>query len=319
MSTNTTMTDLAVQPPPAKPDHKPEKPHPSPGKKNQNNKRPRFNQNRSDNKASYQQAQIPASLSMTPRLTHLRIYTSSNQIPLIATCVFNSLCARIKMLNQVVTLPMFKYVVSITWYARLVEVSRFYGTCFPPMSSDLVQVGRAIQLPSIVCKYIETLGQVTMANGASTVPYCASYRELIPIGSEWYYDPLEAIQEGMRPDPHTEWSLDEDWVRDYVQATSRILRNGVEMRTLTREFSGSLELLVGYQHEDLKLRPQSCERLSTAVGELGAAYGLRDYGTQADWPFGDNYAIPPLFEGASINPELTISDLISGTYIPRSV
>lgn len=223
------------------------------------------------------------------------------------------------MLDQVVSLPMFKYVIAISWYARLVEVSRYYGTDFPPDSSRLVTAGKAIQLPSVVCKYVEVLGAVSMANGASAIPYCASYRTLVPIGSEWFYDPLEAIQEGGRPDPQTEWSLDEHWIRDYIQATSRLLRNGVEVRNVAKESLGSSELLVGYRHEDDQFQPLACERLSTAVGELGAAYGLRNYDHQAEWPFGDNNAIPPLFIGSSVNPEWIISDLIAGTYIPRSV
>lgn len=266
---------------------------------------------RMDREPAYTKAVIPISLSMSPVKSYFAIYTSSNGVPRIAEVVYSCLQSRVKTLAHDITLPLFKYVISIAWFGRLIQVNKQLGMNMHIEATRLIEVAYAIPLPHLVCRYIETLGEYTMLSGAQLLPYCANYREMVPLGSEMYYDPLEALQEAGRPDPATDWSLDQEWIQIYIQAVGRFDQISVDFRTLTREYTGSAELLVGSTLTPYGLVPFTPERQTQAVGALGACYELRDYDRREDWPEGDNYMLSRVYSCQAVVPSLYIAQLFN--------
>lgn len=251
---------------------------------------------------------------MVPRLPYYRVYTSSNGLPTVADAIYDAVSARAQQ-SFIHNMPraLFRYIASLSWFRRLIYVNKAEGY---PISDDTTALETAMQdvrLPGVLCRYIESLGPIKLANGASVIPYCANYRELIPIGSQWFYDPLEALEELGVPDPHTPFSFVSGLVAQYTEASSQFYRCGIELRTVKADVAGFQELIIGFSPVQDLVTPLSPELQIKAVGDLGAAYQWRDHSEQLAWPFGDNQILSPLFVSESVSPTLVIANLTVGS------
>jgi len=251
----------------------------------------------------------PISMSISPRLVFYRVYTSSNGLCTVVDEVYRAVASRAQHhFTTRMPLDLMRYVVALSWYTRLIDVNSASGY---PIQEDTLAMRtalRGIMFPGVICRYIESLGAIILANGASVLPYCANYRELIPIGSDWYFDPLEALEGLHVPDPHTSFSYVSDLVTKYTEASAQFYRCGIELRTVRLDVDGFTELIVGcVPQEHDRVKPVAPERINSSVAELGAAYQWRDYSLHKEWPFGDNEIFSDLFVGDVISPKLVIA------------
>lgn len=248
---------------------------------------------------------------MTTRLESYRIYTSNNGLSLVVEEVYKAVCSRAQhMFTRLMSLPLFVYVVNLAWLARLVEVNIQACRNIPHDTFTLCNTMRGVCLPDTICRYIETLGIIDLACGIRVIPYVDSYRQLIPMASPWYLDPLEQLEELHIPDPQCEWSIIPSVVARYTEASAQFFRCGVELRTISREVTGLPELVIGYSSAESLVIPISPERHTISCAQLGAAYRLRDYGQRDEWPFGENEVLPNLFNSEAISPELVLAQTV---------
>lgn len=257
----------------------------------------------------FKHTDLPPSLSLTPRMKYIPIYTGNAQLPDIADSAYRAMKARVRSLVDVVTCEQFRYVVALAWLGRLIDININLSVAYPEGSSQLKKAVKGLLFPPAICKYIETIGYYVMKSGTRVIPFAADYRDLISLGSEWYYDPLEAIVEARRPDPDNDWSIDFDWISDYtLNVTPKMMRSGIELRTILPGDEGRAELIIGYDEQQGNLiQPISPEQQTLEIAHIGAAYRFRDYTLQNQWPNGENEILAPAFKGADISPSQIIS------------
>lgn len=261
---------------------------------------------------AFEKREMAPSLSMYPCKQIYQVFTGTQYLPDIADRVYTAIHARIKTMPDVIDIHLFRYVISLAFYARLVAVNIHYGLSFPRGSSELKKATTGLQFPIVICQYIETLGLVMMQNGTKILPFVDDYRRLIPIGSEMFYDPLEAIQDARRPDVHNEWSIDLKWLAHYnTVAIPKLLRSGIDMRTILQEScEGKAELLISFKESEDQVEPLSPERQTLSVAHRGAAFRFRNMDSQTDWIFGDNWIISPQFTCEAISPDNILANII---------
>lgn len=268
----------------------------------------------------YQKVALPKSLYISPRQQYHPIYTSSNGIPLLTEYVWKALQARVKSVNEVISKELLAYVVSIVWYARLVWVNQQAGTrTLLRGSNELRKVTSGIRLPSILCRYVESLGVYQMSNGATVIPFVDEYDALCELGTEFQFDPRESFEVMHRPVPDNPWRIDPALISHYcVTAVSKLSRTGVILEEVSVEKIGRQELIIGFSSDiigtqDGTIRPMAPERHSEATAEIGAAFSFRDYSVVNDWPYGDNQLLHPLFEGERMSRETIIASNITSS------
>lgn len=174
------------------------------------------------------------------------------------------------------------YVLSLAFANRVVQCAQTFGYAFPDDASRLKQVATGIQLPEVLCLYIEALGRYRLASGIYVAPYVQDYRQWFT--SPLMLDPKELLIEAGRAPGRGNWSIDKDWILHWNDSTTRASRSGMNFRTVNNlAFEGKPEMTVSciqVGDETIAVAPQV---ITSAEAQKGACYQFRHYGDRADW------------------------------------
>lgn len=259
---------------------------------------------------SYAKTEPPISLSIVPRKKVFPVFTSNLGCQELARLCYRAIQGRDYRLATAVTELQLSYVLIIAFCNRIVQTAIQHGYNFPLEASRLKQVATGIQLPSVLAQYIESIGAVVMASGATVVPFAADYRDLFPNGNKLMVDPATILREAQRPVPNGDWALDVDWIIEFNDATTRASRTGIRFRAVDNSgFTGRVEMLTSYIMEQGMLLPKAPQVMSEAEAQLGASYRFRNYCDFDGW-FGENKALLfDAFTAIPFDPQIVFSDL----------
>lgn len=238
------------------------------------------------------------------------VFTSNQGCRSLAHLCFRAIQGRDFRLANAITELQLAYVLTLAFCNRIVQTSILHGYAFPLEASRLKQVATGIQLPSVLAQYIESIGEITLANSAVVVPYSASYRELFPPDSVLMLDPAVILAEANRVVPPGEWAIDVNWIVDYNDATTRASRTGMRFRSVdNNDFKGRAEMVVSYEMQDHMLLPKAPQVMSQAEAQLGATYRFREYTERNQW-FGENKDLLfDAFTAIPFDPQIVFSDI----------
>lgn len=214
-------------------------------------------------------------------------------------------------LNQNISELMLSYVTTLALCNRMVQCGIAFGYAFPTSASRLKQVASGIQLPTVLCQYVESVGRVTLSSGLSVVPHVADYNILFPEGSDLQLDPFLLLgDDALHPRP-ADWPINVDVVANYNDATTRASRSGMKFRAVNNtDLTGKVEMVVSFTRiGQSMLLPKAPQVMTEAEAQLGACYRFRDYSQLQDWP-GENKEL--LFDGFTaipFEPRVVFSDV----------
>lgn len=112
-------------------------------------------------------------------------------------------------------------------YRSLLVASHSTTTIIRNMSYIKETVEKLL-LPDFLCQYVETLGYYKMATGITVIPFIRSY-DIMKLHPN-FVDPLTILVQMDKPNPGTDWSIDDEVVLQYKKAISRVLKNAVRLR-----------------------------------------------------------------------------------------
>lgn len=174
---------------------------------------------------------------------------------------------------------------TIAFCNRVVQCSLAHGYAFPLGASRLKQVANGIQLPSILAQYIESIGSVELASGATIVPHSGDYEAMFPVDFDLMLSPAAILEQAQRPVPPGDWAIDTQWIIEYNDATTRASRSGMRFRLIdSTDLRGRIEMSVSYTLQaEAMLLPKAPQVMTEAEAQLGSCYSFRDYTNRDEW------------------------------------
>lgn len=275
-----------------------------------NAKKPRFNKTKDNRRggAAYTKIQPTTSLQIVPRRKVFPIFTSNTGCETLSRQVFQTIRAKDFRLAQNLDHHQLAYVTTIAYLNRVVQCSLKHGYAFPESASRLKQVATGIQLPTVLAKYIESIGSFETLSGCTVVPHCVPYNQLQD--SRLMIDPAEILEAANREVPPGDWALDVEWIVSYNDATTRAGRSGMNFRAVDNTtLVGTSEMLVSYTVLNDMLLPKAPQVMSEAEAQLGAAYRFRDYHDRINWPGENQELLFDAFTAIPFDPRVLISDV----------
>lgn len=210
-----------------------------------------------------------------------------------------------------IRLPTLQYNLSIALLNRMVQCGVTMGYSFPPDASKLKQLATGIQLPSVLANYVESIGYVQLASGATVVPFVDNFATLFGDGQP-NVNPGEFLEELDVP-----WEGDEEWplhintIVDYNDATTRASRTGMNFRVVDNSnLAGKVEMLVSYRilGADM-LIPVAPQQMSEAEAQLGTCYRFRNYAEIDLWLGANRELLFDTFTAIPCTPRVIFSDI----------
>lgn len=261
------------------------------------------------------------SLQIVPRRQNFPIFISNLGCRELVHDCYATMTAKDYRLGHNISELDLSYVTSIALCNRMVQCGITYGYAFPSEASRLKQVASGIQLPSVLCNYIESVGRFVLSSGLSVVPWVDDYRHLFLENNEVQLDPFLLIEEEFRPDQRPEhWPLQIAKITGYNDATTRASRSGMKFRSVDNsDLTGSVEMVVSYARIDTMLLPKAPQIMTEAEAQLGACYRFRDYNQLEQWP-GENKEL--LFDGFTaipFEPKVVFSDVCVAAFKGASI
>lgn len=101
-----------------------------------------------------------------------QIICTNAQLPDLCDAVYASIQGRDSKTAEHISALQLQYVTCLCYYYRLTSIAELYG--YPPnlqSTSELRMTTKGIQLPGILCKYIEALGPVRMNAETRVTPW----------------------------------------------------------------------------------------------------------------------------------------------------
>lgn len=274
------------------------------------NKRARFKGNNKGRRggAAYDRTPKTQSLMIVPRKRYFPVHVSNRGCESLCRDVYRVIQGKDFRLAQNITQHQLAYVTCIAFCNRLVQTAVTHGYAIPLDASRLKQVATGIQLPTVLAKYIESVGIMELSSGASVAPFAAHYEQLVQLPT--MLDPADILRFAGRQVPPGAWALDIDWIVDYNDATTRASRSGMNFRTVNNStYVGTSEMLVSYlQLPDEMLLPKAPQQMTEAEAQLGAAYRYRDWNLRNQW--GENVELlHDTFTAIPFDSRILVSDL----------
>jgi hypothetical protein len=304
---------------------------------------------------AYEKKDIPSSLSIPARRRYFPTYVSNLGIRSIVAKVYSAIRLKDHRLAANITEAQMRYVVSVAWYNRLVQVAEQLGYCLGVESASVLRkAAKGIQLPEVVCQYIESLGEVSTNSSVNFVPLC--YRtfdgfcpavdepieadesegddsgpsrkrlrqdEYVPLPlRQWYHDHRQDLIDAGRPVPGNHWAIDYDWIQNWNDASSRGTFRGISFRRVDlASMTGKEVLLVSHSpgSDQDSLRSFAPQPVLNATAELGCVYRNRNYDDYMNWPGENRQLVFNAFAGPESVPTTTLNDLIVASFTQRGM
>ena len=209
-----------------------------------------------------------------------------------------------------------QYCTVIAIWARLASVAVDVGyiTANIQEISQLLKAVVGLQLPSVLAKYVKTLGIYRLAAGVEVGPWFAS-RDEMSNRNFHQLNPDDLLRQADRPVPDNYWSIDRNWIAEWNQATSRPSRLGMHFRPITWSVTQGLpEMVVTPLQQDEFLRPTAPQQFTDVEGQLGAVYRWRSFADLRHWPEQTALVCTRLLYGTEVYPTEFWSDIVVASF-----
>jgi hypothetical protein len=245
--------------------------------------------------------------SVRPLDTVFEIITSFLGIRHVAQSFYEILHARDSKMTNLFSELEFAYVIQLSVYYRCARIANECKTAFLPRLSDLKTLIDGLLLPDCIATFVETFGIVKLTNGASVCPYFRNHATMTQtVGFVDLADTLRSINRerqnydlpplDINPD---NWNINEEIVLKYARASSRALKNAIELRPVDyNNTEGRPEFLTVYEVDGRHIKCRSFDKIDSTQCQLGACYRLRtaemmqEGGTQFPVLFGTDNVRP---------------------------
>lgn len=226
-------------------------------------------------KAEFNQQKDVTIVSTFLLLPVYELFTETLGINRVCRNFYNIMHARDHKLTSQVSIEAFTYTVLLSVLNRMVRIANTSKTAIILHTSDLNTITKDILLPDAIATFVETFGIVTLSNGTKVVPFFRDYprMQLLP----GFLDPLMLLHDMELEPEFTNWGLHTRPVLDWQVASTRALKNMMELRTVRYdEIEGRPEFLACYHYDvNGRLSPTSIDKMDIHQCQLGAAYGIR--------------------------------------------
>lgn len=217
------------------------------------------------------------------------------------------------------TLPLLEYVTCLAYLNRIIQCGIKYGYSISDQTigvADLSHALEGLQLPAVLCRYIESIGLVKMASGASVVPWFTSLRHEFFDGQLGQIDPLVFIREANRPPPPNYWSVDYEWITQWNQATTRPARLGMQFRKLKwSELEGAVEMTVTPIPYNGRVMPTAPQVMPDVDASVGAVFDYRRFNTARLWPAQTAVICQQITNGTELVPVTFWGAMVTASFI----
>lgn len=308
--------------PPAKPPQGPaQAKRTGPPTRRRNAKRARGNTGAAQPSApGYDKQSIPGARMMYQRRRIYQILCANTGVNELCDVLFHSIQFRDFRMAANVSVEQLKYCVVIASWARSasVAVDAGYISADVPDISRLLKAVVGLQLPSVLAKYIETMGLIRLASGVEIGPWFA-LRATMANRHFNQVNPDTLLLAAGRLVPANYWSIDREWIADWNQATTRPARLGMRFRPIAWSItSGMPEMVITplvSADEEEYLRPSAPQQFSDVEGQLGAVYRWRSFTGLRHWPEQTSLVCTKLFYGTELYPREFWSDVVVASFV----
>lgn len=319
MSINTTESDpvntQATLDPPTTSASAPKLPLSSPPSSNKRKRpfkrdavKPQANQTGKRVKASFAKSEVAKHVAYTTVIyTAYDLETSFRGLLDLCSIFYTILTNRDQKIANLITAQHFQYVTLLAIIYRCQLIASNSTTTLVRGLSYLKESVEKILLPELLCQYVETVGYCKMSTGITVIPYIRNYTTMKR--SLDFIDPVAILAQMDKPDPGTDWGVDDETILEYKRAISRVVKNAIQLRMVNNleleakpEFLGCYELL-----PDLRVLPFAFEQMNASQCTYGAVMKFRDVGTQRDW---EGITPPVVQETKAVDCNTFITDLI---------
>jgi len=237
----------------------------------------RFNK-KDANATSYQAQTVPRSLVVQPIKRYFQLHTGSKHLVSMARTVYNVIVTRDRKL-AVVSPEAFIHATLIGFHYRLIQTGISCGYSFPTYSiSSLADVARALLLPDIICKAIESIGAVTLPNGMTVVPRIPTDTEMGSSTEFVHPKTLELTAAATAPDDQLFYkgALRQDICVDFISKTTIGVKANVLFRKIAYDnIEGRPEFAIAREDTEARTIARAMYPIEDALAHLGAVYGFR--------------------------------------------
>lgn len=245
------------------------------------------------------------------------MYVGNSGVTLLASTCADILATRDHRLETTMASYKIEYILTLSYALRLLTVASKARYLLAVRFSELKQVMEDILLPDFLAKYIESIGVLKLANGASIAPIAGDYDTIFPAAHPRQIAPHSILARHGIARPENAWSIYYPWIHEYNQACARAVKTGLSFRSIRSESEGRVEMAVSYYDVGDRRTSYIPEVCSETAAELGAIYAFRRYGDTANWLQDDdnNRLLWAPFSGKSFNPSLRASRLCLGMLV----
>lgn len=243
-------------------------------------------------------------LSVFTLLPVFELYTSFYGVLDVSRAFYAILQSRDRKMTALLTEDDLTYTLLMCVYYRCALVANSSKTKIIFGLSCLKTLTEHVLLPDVLAQFVEAFGTQKLSNSATIVPYFSNYREMRR--QPGFVDPEVILRRlGLEPS-EGDWSIHTLPVLTWEQASSRALKNAMELRPVRySELEGRPELLGCYEVDDTgTYRVSALDKIDVHQAQLGAACRFRpkDYSG-----LNIGLALPPLFGAPDINQDLTLT------------
>lgn len=243
---------------------------------------------------------------------YFELSTSFIGVQYIANSFYNILHARDFKMTRFFTQLEFYYILLLSVYYRCALVSNNAKTSLNFELSNMKTMIKDVLLPDALATYVESFGQVKTSSDAIFIPLFRNFEDMLQLAG--FINPsslLNRVNIAREEDglphyaSHTVWSLAPQIVVNYTQATTRALKNAIELRRVNfEEMEGRPEFLSVYEVSDgSTLSCYALDKIDHNQCQLGAAFRYR---TKEQISAG-GFQISPMFGAEDIEPDVRLS------------
>lgn len=259
-------------------------------------------------KASFDKSEVAKHVAFTPVIyTAYDLETSFRGLLDLCLIFYNILINRDQKIANLISQQHFQYVTLLSIIYRSCKTASSSTTTIIRGLSYLKESVENLLLPDLLCQYIETVGYVKLSSGITVIPYIRTYATMKH--SLDFIDPVAILAQMGRPDPGTDWGIDDEVILQYKRAISRVLKNAVQLRLVNYvDLEAKPEFLAVYEAlPDGRVLPLAFEQMNAQQCTYGAVMKFRDVDTLREW----NGIHPPVVhESKAVVSNTFLTDLI---------
>lgn len=267
---------------------------------------------------TFQKEPQKAANTVNPIRNNTPVFTSNKGCTLLGRILFRVIQSKNAKAVHYISEDLFLYVIHLCFVNRVVQTSVITGTGFPQGVQRLAMVCSSIELPDIICKFIESVGIVEMMNGTRVVPHIREDYTMYIEAPEFKDVMVPYASYSPHPFGEDSWCISSQSVLDYVEGIARAKPSSMVFRTVAGNnvCEGRKEMLVSYQPGlGSLITPETPEKMSESEARLGAIYHFRSLKQGKRWNVRDSRRIlHPTFLTTELEWEVVFAKMTTDSF-----